>query len=50
MNWGTYDLSKFATTVDAFDAKSPVYDDAVSYLKQVSDLPNTEFWHGLPIL
>jgi hypothetical protein len=50
MNWGTYDLSQFATTVDAFDSRSPVYDDAVSYLKQVSHLPNTEFWHGLPIL
>jgi MoaA/NifB/PqqE/SkfB family radical SAM enzyme len=48
MNWGTFSPSQFLNSIDVFDTKSPFYNDALNHLKQVSDLPNTVFWHGLP--
>jgi sulfatase maturation enzyme AslB (radical SAM superfamily) len=47
MDWGTFNTLQFSNA-DVFNTKSSLYNDAISYLKQVNHLPNTEFWHGLP--
>lgn len=50
MNWGTFSALQFSSSIDVFDERSPLREDAITCLKTVTCLPDTEFWHGLPIV
>lgn len=47
VNWGTFTSEEFAH-LDVCDEQSELYPDVVAHLKSVIDLPDTEFWHGMP--
>ena len=47
VNWGTFSNDEF-NQIDICAEQSEFYHDLIANLKSVINLPDTEFWHGIP--